>query len=220
MKKLLQADWRCSKGALVTLPLMILGIYVVGTAFLLLVMHYDDAEYFPFATMLAIFVLFMYASVFGQQFANGWHLAGAMSVPRWDFCWYMVLRQLVITAISYGMILVLRFVEDGLVRCVFGTVPNILDCSWIYRLGPAAAIIICSLIYQLLAAAVVTLFGQQGSVWFYLASMGFVLIGTRFQNAITYIAGLPFLALFLGAGIMAAACLTFAVRTFRTMAVK
>lgn len=220
MKKMFLADWRCHKGELVILPLMILGIYAMGIAFLLAVIHFDNADYIPFATMLALFMLLQYAIMVGQQFANGWRLAGAMGASRKDYCGYMILRQLVISAIGYGMILVLRFLEDGLVQGVFGAVPNILDLSCIYRPGIAAAILCGSLIYQLVIAALAIRLGQQGAVWCYLITMMVFLFGSRFHGLISYISALSLGVLLLGAGILAAACLIFIFRTFRTMSVK
>lgn len=220
MKKIFLADWHCRKGELFSLAFLILGIYAIGSAFLLLVMYFADADYIPFATMMALSMLVMYAILFAQQFSCGWHLAGAMGAVRKDYCRYMILRQLVITSIGYGMILILRFAEDGVVRAVFGAVPNMLDLNEIYRPGVAAVILTVSLIYQLLAGALTVRFGQQGNTGVFLIVMAAILVVTRAQGLRAYIAALPSAIPLLGAGIVAAACLVFEARTFQTMAVK
>ena len=164
MKRIWQADWSCNKKDIFILPLLVVAMGVLGILGVMIILRFEDAEdYVLMGTLMALFTGFLVMpALSGLKYSSWWRLSGTMGVTRKAFFSYMLLRQLGIVTLSYGMLLLLLHGETGLYGRLYPTLPNLTDLTELSRFSVAAVIIGASVILQLLLGALAVQFGSQG----------------------------------------------------------
>ena len=165
MKRIWQADWSCNKKDIFMQPLLVAAMGVLGILGVMIILHFEDAEdYVLMGTLMALFTGFLVMpALSGLKYSSFWRLSGTMGVTRKAFFFYMLLRQLGIVTLSYGVLLLLLHGEMGLYGRLYPALPNLTDLTDLSRLSVVTAIIGANVVLQLLIGALTVQFGSQGA---------------------------------------------------------
>ena len=161
MKRIWQADWSCNKKDIFILPLLVVAMGVLGILGVMIILRFEDAEdYVLLGTLMALFMGFLVMpALSGLKYSSWWRLSGTMGVTRKAFFSYMLLRQLGIVTLSYGVLLLLLHGEMRLYGHLYPTLPNLTDLTVLSQFSAAAAIIGANVVLQLLIGSLVVQFG-------------------------------------------------------------
>ena len=165
MKRIWQADWSCNKKTLLMLPLLVAAMGFIGILGVVIILCFEAAEdYVLMGTLMAMLTGFLFMSAFfGVNYSNWWRLSGTMGATRKEFFFYMLLRQLGILILSYGVLLFLFQIETGLYSRLWPELKNLTDLTDLFRFSVAAAIIGAAMVLQLLFGSLAVQFGPKGA---------------------------------------------------------
>lgn len=151
MKKMLSL-WKVNKTELFMLPAFVLGIFLTGFAMaVLLIALGEEVTSFPMGTLFGSIGLVVAALIYISYFRREFMLALTMGATRTEFLISFSMRQLLLMAFSYLMLLLLCFVESATYPLIFPGIISEFDIMP-YLLNPI--LVICVAV----VALVLTLF--------------------------------------------------------------
>lgn len=151
MKKMLSL-WKVNKTELLLLPIFVLSLFLMGFLMaLLLIALGEEVTSFPMGTVIGSIGLVVAALIYISYFRREFMLALTMGATRTEFLITFSLRQLLLMAFSYLMLLLLGSLESAVYPLIFPGIISEFDMMPVL-LNPI--LVLCVAI----AALVLTLF--------------------------------------------------------------